>query len=113
MLVLSVHALVIILLAGFAAGFINSIVGSGTLITFPALLAAGMSPLVANTSNNVGLVPGAYAAMRGSRHSLDGERHQIRALLPFSIAGALIGALGLLLLPVRTFTSEVPPVFLR
>jgi len=107
-LVLSVHALVIILLAGFAAGFINSIVGSGTLITFPALLAAGMSPLVANTSNNVGLVPGAYAAMRGSRHSLDGDRHQIRALLPFSIAGALIGALGLLLLPVPTFTSVVP-----
>jgi len=105
---LSSHTVSIILIAGFAAGFINSIVGSGTLITFPALLAAGLPPLVANTSNNVGLVPGAFAAMRGSRHSLAGDRHQIRTLMPFSIAGALIGALGLLLLPERIFGSVVP-----
>lgn len=105
---LSFHTVFIILIAGFAAGFINSIVGSGTLITFPALLAAGLPPLVANTSNNVGLVPGAFAAMRGSRHSLTGDRHQIRKLMPFSIAGALIGALALLLLPERIFGHVVP-----
>ncbi|NBO09121.1 MAG: sulfite exporter TauE/SafE family protein [Actinobacteria bacterium] len=105
---LSFHTLLIILIAGFAAGFINSIVGSGTLITFPALLAAGLPPLVANTSNNVGLVPGAFAAMRGSRHSLAGDRHQIRALMPFSVAGALLGALALLLLPKHFFGSVVP-----
>jgi len=107
-LALNSQTLFLILIAGFAAGFINSIVGSGTLITFPALLAAGLSPLVANTSNNVGLIPGAFAAMRGSRHSLEGDRHQIRALMPFSIAGALIGALALLLLPDRIFSSVVP-----
>src|SRR5579872_1877421 len=69
--------------AGIAAGTINTVVGSGTLITFPVLLAFGYPPVTANVSNTVGLVPGSVSGAAGYRRELEGQRAR---LLRFAIA---------------------------
>ena len=97
-----------ILAAGIAAGAINASVGSGTLITFPVLIALGYAPLVANVSNNVGLVPGAIAGAFGYRRELSGQRGRVLRLGFFSVAGGLIGAILLLTLPAAAFDAVVP-----
>jgi uncharacterized membrane protein YfcA len=94
--------------AGVCAGAINAVVGSGTLFTFPVLLAFGYSPLTANVSNNVGLVPGAAAGAWGYRRELRGQRHRVISLCAFSICGGLAGAGLLLLLPASVFDAVVP-----
>jgi uncharacterized membrane protein YfcA len=101
------HALVV-LLAGLWAGTINAIVGSGTLITFPVLLALGYPPVIANTSNNVGLVPGSVAGTLGYRAELRGQGQRALRLGALSVAGAAIGAAALLTLPSSAFSSIVP-----
>ena len=63
-----------VLLAGMAAGTVNAIVGSGTLITFPVLLAVGYPPVLANVSNTVGLTPGSISGAIGYRTELAGQR---------------------------------------
>ena len=63
--------------AGMAAGAINTLVGSGTLITFPVLLAFGYSPVTANVSNTIGLVPGSVAGSIGYRRELAGQRTRV------------------------------------
>ena len=68
---------VAILAAGIAAGGINAVVGSGSLITFPTLLAFGFPPVVANVSNNVGLVPGNFSGAFGYRRELAGQRSRL------------------------------------
>ena len=98
----------LITLAGFGAGAINSMVGSGTLLTFPTLIAFGFAPITANVSNNLGLVPGAFAAFRGSRHELTGATSRLTQMLGWSAGGGLLGALALLLFPADSFTSVVP-----
>ena len=97
-----------ILAAGMAAGAINAVVGSGTLITFPVLLAAGYQPVVANVSNTVGLVPGSLAGAVGYRRELAGQRPRLTRLAPASLAGGTTGAAALLLLPERLFEAIVP-----
>jgi uncharacterized membrane protein YfcA len=97
--------------AGVAAGTINTVVGSGTLVTFPVLLAVGYSPVVANVSNNVGLVPGSLSGTIGYRRELAGQRDRIRAFAPMSVLGAAVGAAALLILPAAAFKAIVP-VFL-
>ena len=92
------HALAIFA-AGGAAGCINVIVGSGSLITFPVLLALGYPPVVANVSNTVGLVPGAASGAYGYRRELNGQRTRLAVLGAASVTGALIGGLLLLVLP--------------
>ena len=99
---------ILVLVAGFAAGTINAIVGSGTLITFPTLLFLGYPPLVANVSNNVGLVAGGLGSIRGYRAELAGHGHTLKRLLPASVAGAITGALLLLVLPESAFEAIVP-----
>lgn len=93
--------------AGLLAGMINTIVGSGSLITFPTMVALGFSPLVANVSNNVGLVFGNFSGVYGYRRELEGQTERIRALLPWSVAGGLTGA-GLLLARPSSFHAIVP-----
>ena len=100
--------IVAILLAGVAAGTINAVVGSGTLITFPVLLAFGFPPVVANVSNNIGLVPGGVTATVGYRAELDGQGRRIRLLAPMSFAGGVTGSLLLLRLPATAFATIVP-----
>jgi uncharacterized membrane protein YfcA len=94
--------------AGMAAGAINTIVGSGSLITFPVLIGLGYPPLVANVSNNIGLVPGGFTGIFGYRRELEGQRQRILGLAIFSAAGAAIGATLLLTLPESAFDAIVP-----
>jgi hypothetical protein len=101
------HALVVFA-AGVAAGCMNAVVGSGSLITFPTLVALGYPPVVANVSNTVGLVPGSAAGAYGYRHELKGQRTRLLWLGGASVAGALIGGLLLLTLPPETFQIVVP-----
>lgn len=98
------------LLVGVAAvfaGMINSVVGSGTLITFPTLLLLGYPPLTANISNNLGLIPGAVTAALGTRHRIE-HRKLLRRLLPWSLIGALVGAFALVELPAKVFAVVIP-----
>ncbi len=103
---------VAIVLAGVAAGTINTVVGSGTLITFPTLLALGVPPVTANVSNNIGLVPGSVAGAVGYRRELAGQRRRIFRLLPASVIGGLIGAILLIRLPEGAFETIVPVLIL-
>jgi uncharacterized membrane protein YfcA len=97
-----------ILAAGGAAGAINAVVGSGTLITFPVLLAFGYAPVVANVSNTIGLVPGSVAGAVGYRRELVGQGRRVRTLACATAAGAATGATLLLTLPASAFKAIVP-----
>src|SRR3954449_4008925 len=94
--------------AGFAAGGINAVVGSGTLVTFPVLLAVGLPPVTATVSNSLGLVPGNLTGAIGYRRELRGQRRLLLRLLPASVLGALTGAFLLLHLPASSFEAIVP-----
>jgi uncharacterized membrane protein YfcA len=94
--------------AGFAAGGINAVVGSGTLVSFPVLLAVGVPPLSATISNSLGLVAGNLSGSIGYRRELRGQRRLLLRLLPASVLGALTGAFLLLHLPASTFEAVVP-----
>jgi uncharacterized membrane protein YfcA len=93
--------------AGLLAGTINAIVGSGSLITFPVLLGLGLSPLVANVSNNVGLMLGNASGVHGYRRELRGQLERVLSIGPWSAAGGLTGA-ALLLLRPSSFRTIVP-----
>ena len=97
-----------VLLAGVAAGTINTVVGSGTLITFPALLAVGLSPVTANVSNTVGLVFGSVSGAWGYRAELAGQRSRLIRLGSASLIGGLVGGVLLLVLPSSAFDTIVP-----
>lgn len=101
-----------VLLAGVGAGTINAVVGSGTLITFPTLLAIGIPPVTANMSNSLGLVPGSVAGAIGYRSELDGQRSRILRLLVLSTSGGVVGAVLLLVLPPDAFEAVVPALIL-
>ena len=101
------HA-VAIFAAGIVAGTINTVVGSGTLFTFPVLLGFGYAPVTANVSNTVGLVPGSVAGAVGYRTELAGQNRRIVRLGSASIAGGLVGAALLLILPASAFKAIVP-----
>ena len=97
-----------VLLAGVAAGTINTVVGSGTLITFPTLLALGVPPVTANVSNTVGLVPGSLSGAVGYRRELAGQRSRLLRLASASVLGGIAGAVLLLVLPSSAFDAIVP-----
>ncbi len=101
-----------ILLAGFAAGGINAAVGSGTLITFPVLLALGVPPVTANISNSLGLLPASVAGTWVYRGELAGRSAVLGRLVPASLLGGSIGAGLLLVLPARAFEAVVPVLIL-
>lgn len=94
--------------AGIAAGTINTIVGSGTLITFPTLLAFGFGSVTANVSNTIGLVAGGITGTLGYRHELRGKGAHLKKIVPFSLVGAIVGAVLLLVLPSSAFDAIVP-----
>lgn len=100
--------IVAIALAGMAAGAVNTVVGSGTLITFPVLLAFGYAPVTANVSNNVGLVPGSVSGALGYRKELRGQGRRALRLGSCSVLGGLTGAVLLLVLPASAFKAIVP-----
>jgi uncharacterized protein len=108
----SFFEVVAVLLAGIAAGTINTVVGSGTLITFPTLLAFGVPPVTANVSNTIGLVPGVASGIVGYRRELRGQRARIVRLGSASLVGGVVGAVLLLVLPDGAFAAIVPALIL-
>ncbi|MBC3762180.1 sulfite exporter TauE/SafE family protein [Quadrisphaera oryzae] len=98
----------LVLLAGLWAGTINAVVGSGTLVTFPVLVALGYSPLVATVSNGIGLVAGGVSGAWGYRRELRGQGRRLAMLLPASVVGGALGAVMLLRLPESSFETVVP-----
>jgi uncharacterized membrane protein YfcA len=105
---MDVGEVVAIALAGLAAGAINTVVGSGTLITFPVLLAFGYSPVTANVSNTIGLVPGSVSGAVGYRRELEGQGRLAVRLGTASVLGGATGAVLLLVLPASAFKAIVP-----
>jgi uncharacterized protein len=98
-------------LAGFGAGAINALVGSGTLVTFPTLVALGYPPVTSTMSNAVGLVAGSVSGTWGYRAELTGQWNRLRWQIPASLAGGVLGAFLLLRLPEKVF-AEIVPVLL-
>lgn len=98
----------VVVVAGVWAGGINTIVGSGTLVTFPVLLALGVPPVTANISNSVGLVAGGVTGTWGYLPELRGAGRFVARLVPMSLVGAVTGALLLLWLPPEAFETIVP-----
>ncbi|GLE52519.1 sulfite exporter TauE/SafE family protein [Mycobacterium montefiorense] len=99
---------VVIGLAGFAAGAINALVGSGTLITFPTLVALGFPPVTSTMSNAVGLVAGSVSGTWGYRAELGGQWDRLRWQIPASLVGGVLGSFLLLHLPENVFIKVVP-----
>lgn len=94
--------------SGTAAGIINTVVGSGSLVTFPALLALGYPPVLANVTNNIGVLPGSISGAIAYRRELRGQLPVILPLTAFSAVGGLAGAILLLILPASAFNNVVP-----
>lgn len=102
----------LVLLAGVAAGALNAVVGAGTLITFPTLVALGVPPVLANVSNTVGLVPGSVAGAYGFRATLSGRGALLVRLVVASAVGGVLGGALLLVLPPGAFELVVPVLLL-
>jgi uncharacterized protein len=100
--------MILIAVAGVAAGAINAVVGSGTLVTFPTLVALGYPPVTSTMSNAVGLVAGSTSGTWGYRRELRGQWHRLRWQIPGSLFGAILGAWLLLHLPEKVFIAVVP-----
>jgi uncharacterized membrane protein YfcA len=100
--------LLAVVAAGAAAGLINTVVGAGTLITFPTLLALGVPPVVANVSNTIGLAPGSLSGALSMRPELAGQRERVVRLGLASLIGGVAGAALLLVLPPSAFAAIVP-----
>ena len=110
--VTSIGGLAAVAVAGLAAGTINTVVGSGTLITFPVLLTLGVPPVTANVTNTIGLVPGGFSGAYGYRRELAGQRDRLVRFGAASLIGGLIGATLLLVLPPGVFKAVVPVLIL-
>ncbi|MEP6637982.1 MAG: sulfite exporter TauE/SafE family protein [Chloroflexota bacterium] len=102
----------LVIAVGIVAGTVNTIVGSGSLLTFPTLLFLGYPPLVANVSNTVGLVPGTISGAIGYRRELAGQGLRARPLLVAAGFGGVTGACLLLILPASAFARIVPILIL-
>src|ERR1700685_4509838 len=105
---MSFGEIVAIAFAGLGAGAINTLVGSGTLITFPVLLAFGYAPVTANVSNTIGLAPGNASGAFGYRRELGGQRERVLRFGASSLLGGITGAVLLLVLPASAFKAIVP-----
>jgi uncharacterized membrane protein YfcA len=103
---------IVIFVVGLLAGTINTIVGAGSLITFPTLLALGYAPVTANVSNTVGLVFGSISGAVGYRRELRGQRARVLRLGSASLIGGIAGGVLLLTLPGSVFRAVVPVLIL-
>ncbi|GAA0245001.1 sulfite exporter TauE/SafE family protein [Cryptosporangium japonicum] len=105
---LSLPAIGLLVVAGLAAGIVNGIAGGGSLLTFPALLVAGLPPVSANVTNSVSVAPGYLSSVYGSRRELRGQKRRILTLVPIAIVGAGAGCVLLLVTPGDLFEYIVP-----
>jgi len=109
---LKLERTIIVFAAAIVAGAINSIAGGGTLVSFPALIWAGLDPIVANATNTVAISPGALAAMFGLRNRLRGAMRPALILTVPSLMGAITGAVALMVTPSRIFAQLAPYLIL-
>ena len=100
--------LALVTLAGFGAGALNALAGGGTLLTFPALVAAGLPGLIANATSTIALCPGYLGAALAQRADLQGQRTRVALLLPAAAVGGALGAVLLLHTSEKRFTQIVP-----
>ncbi|MFD5753633.1 sulfite exporter TauE/SafE family protein [Streptomyces sp. NPDC127033] len=105
---MTIWEMLAVLAAGISAGAINTVVGSGTLITFPVLLATGLPPVTATVSNALGLIPGSISGAIGYRAELTGQRPRVLRLSVAAVIGGFTGATLLLVLPSTAFETIVP-----
>ena len=105
---MSFAQLALIVLAGFAAGAVNALAGGGTLLTFPALVAAGLPAIAANVTSTIALCPGYLGATLAQRADLRAQRSRALRLLPVAAAGGLLGAVLLLHTSEQRFEAVVP-----
>src|SRR4051794_15060214 len=101
------HVLLLVV-AGVAAGGVNAIAGGGSLITFPSLIATGLPSVDANVTNSVSVFPGYVSSVVGSRADLAGQGGRLRRILPASVVGSVLGCALLLLTPAKAFDFIVP-----
>jgi uncharacterized membrane protein YfcA len=99
---------VLVAAAGLVGGGVNAVAGGGTLVSFPALLAAGLSPVTANITSSVGMLSGYAGGSVAYRRELSDQGDRVRALLPFAVLGGIAGALLLLVTPDAAFETVVP-----
>jgi hypothetical protein len=100
--------IVLLVVAGVAAGIVNAIAGGGSLITFPTLIAIGLPTVDANVTNSVSVFPGYVSSVVGSRADLGGQGRRLRTIVPTSLVGAALGCTLLLLTPAHAFELIVP-----
>jgi uncharacterized membrane protein YfcA len=101
-------ALGLVAAVGLIVGMINAVAGAGALLTFPLMIGLGLSPLAANVTNCVGVVPGSIAATIGFRRELRGQGRTLRTLVPPAAIGSVVGAMLLFVLPSKVFTYAAP-----
>jgi uncharacterized protein len=109
---MSVFNEILVFLAAVTAGFINAMAGGGTLVSFPLLLAVGISPVVANVTNTVALVPGTIGGMWAQRDHFVSQRTRLLKLLPVAIVGGVAGGLLILNTSEDAFRSIIPYLIL-
>jgi uncharacterized membrane protein YfcA len=100
--------LALLALAALVAGAVNALAGGGSILTFPALVAAGVPPLAANVTNSVALLPGYVGGVIGQRADLAGQRARLLRLLPLGVLGGIAGGLLILNSSERIFAALVP-----
>ncbi|MBK0870042.1 MAG: sulfite exporter TauE/SafE family protein [Saccharopolyspora sp.] len=100
--------LVVLVVVGFLSGAINAVAGGGSLLVFPALLATGMPPLIANVTNSVAQGPGFVGAAVSQRADLGGARRRLVLTSVAAAIGSVIGCVLLLILPGAVFDAVVP-----
>lgn len=98
----------LLVLAGVGGGLTGSVAGLASLVSYPALLGAGLNPVTANVTNTVALVFSTAGSISGSKRELSGQSALLRRLAPASVAGGVCGGVLLLLTPADTFEQFVP-----
>ncbi len=94
--------------AGLAGGIVTAVVGGSSLITFPAMLAAGLPPVIASTSNTIALTPSTFAAAAADFQRMPQWRNSFYAVAAVSVVGGVAGALLLLWTPEKAFMGMIP-----
>ncbi|MDQ6847199.1 MAG: sulfite exporter TauE/SafE family protein [Candidatus Dormibacteraeota bacterium] len=105
---MSLRDALLVLAGGLFAGAANVVAGGGSLLTFPLLVALGLSPIDANVTNTVGVAPAGLGGVLGLGDELRGQRDRLLRLLPLTVVGAIAGAVLLLTTPARAFSRVVP-----
>ena len=108
----TIVTLLLIFLAGIGAGFVGYAVGASSLISYPALLACGIPPVLANASNTVGVVGTGFGGVLGARVELKGQGRRAATYIAIGVCGGVLGAVLLLELDPKVFEFAVPPLIL-